>query len=74
MIIKINKKLNEIVTYAEPNISLIGLMSVIGFPLYYFIWNNLFPQQYENLYLRLIAMFLLTFWLFYDSSKNQKYF
>lgn len=30
-----------------------GLVAVFGFPLYYFVWHDLFPQPYENLPLRL---------------------
>jgi two-component system CAI-1 autoinducer sensor kinase/phosphatase CqsS len=37
----------------EPNIAAIGVVGVIGFPLYYVIWRHLFPQEYENLPLRL---------------------
>jgi len=32
---------------------MVGVLGVIGFPLYYFIWNDLFPQPYENFWLRL---------------------
>lgn len=32
-----------------------GLVAVFGFPLYYFIWHDLYPQSYENLHLRLIG-------------------
>lgn len=37
-----------------------SLIAVIGFPLYYFIWHEVFPQPYENLALRLVgsALFL----------------
>ncbi len=31
----------------------VGLLAVIAFPLYYFIWTYAFPQPYENLPLRL---------------------
>jgi signal transduction histidine kinase len=35
-----------------------GIVAVIGFPLYYYIWHDLFPQAYENLPLRLVGMAL----------------
>ncbi len=41
--------------YSESNLLAIGWVGVIGFPLYYFIWNYLFPQPYESLTLRLIG-------------------
>lgn len=32
-----------------------ALIAIIGFPLYYFIWHDLFPQPYENLPLRMVG-------------------
>jgi signal transduction histidine kinase len=32
-----------------------GIVAVIGFPLYYYVWHDLFPQPYENLPLRLVG-------------------
>lgn len=32
-----------------------GLIAVFGFPLYYYVWHDLFPQPYENLPLRLVG-------------------
>ena len=37
-----------------------GLIAVIAFPLYYFIWAYVFPQPYENLPLRLAGTVLCT--------------
>src|ERR1700761_5316072 len=31
----------------------LALIAIVGFPLYFYIWNDLFPQPYENLPLRL---------------------
>lgn len=44
----------------ELRIFAISIIAAIGFPLYYFIWHDVFPQPYENLPLRLIgsALFL----------------
>jgi len=36
----------------------VGLIGVIAFPLYYFIWTYAFPQPYESLPLRLAGMAL----------------
>ena len=41
--------------YFAPRHLYFGLVAALGFPLYYFIWHDLFPQPYENLYLRLIG-------------------
>ncbi len=43
---------------------LIGLLGVSGFPLFYFIWNDLYPQPYENLWLRLFLAGLCGVFLF----------
>ena len=61
---------------AEPSIPIIGLFSVIGFPLFYFIWSYLLPQPYENLSYRLINAFIGVPFLFYErfSKKIKKYF
>jgi len=41
---------------AEPKLLLFGLFGVFGFPFFYFIWNYLFPQPYENLVIRIGGM------------------
>lgn len=33
----------------------LGAIGIVGFPLYYWIWHDVFPQPYENLPLRLIG-------------------
>jgi two-component system CAI-1 autoinducer sensor kinase/phosphatase CqsS len=43
------------VQYFEPRFLPFGLVAVVGFPLYYFIWHDLFPLPYENLPLRLLG-------------------
>lgn len=61
---------------AEPSIPIVGLFSVIGFPLFYFIWSYLLPQPYENLIYRLINTFIGVPFLFYGHllKKFKKYF
>lgn len=39
----------------ESRIMVISVFAVIGYPLYYLIWHDLYPQPYENLWLRLIG-------------------
>jgi len=36
-------------------IQLVGMLGVVGHPLYYVIWRYVFPQHYENLGLRLLC-------------------
>ncbi|MFC1237505.1 response regulator [Vibrio sp. F74] len=50
--------LRKVYQYAEPNLTLVGLLGVIGYPLYYLVWGTLFPQQYETLPLRLFCSLL----------------
>lgn len=47
------KPVQRSVRYLDKRLLLFGLLAVIGFPLYYFVWSYLFPQPYENLALRL---------------------
>ena len=37
---------------------MIGWIAIVGFPLYYWVWQYLYPQAYENLWLRLLGMLL----------------
>lgn len=46
------------VQYLEARIFALGMIGVVGFPLYYFIWHDLYPQPYESLTLRLVGMVL----------------
>ncbi len=46
------------VQYLQTRFFGLGLIGVVGFPLYYFIWHDWFPQTYENLALRLVGMVL----------------
>jgi signal transduction histidine kinase len=41
------------IPYSSPKFIAVGVLGVVGFPLYYFVWHDLFPQPYENLPLRL---------------------
>ena len=61
---------------AEPNIPIVGLFSLIGFPVFYFIWSYLLPQPYENLTYRLVNAFISLPCLFYRhfSGNLKKYF
>ncbi|CAH0528386.1 CAI-1 autoinducer sensor kinase/phosphatase CqsS [Allocatenococcus thiocycli] len=50
--------MRKVYQYAEPNLTLVGWLGFIGFPLYYVVWEMMFPQTYENLPLRLFCSLL----------------
>ncbi|OBS95002.1 hybrid sensor histidine kinase/response regulator [Vibrio cyclitrophicus] len=50
--------IRKVYQYAEPNLTLVGWMGLIGFPAYYVVWEFLFPQAYENLTVRLLCSVL----------------
>lgn len=41
--------------YAEPKMRWMGFFGVFGFPIYYIMWTQVYPQPYENLTLRIIG-------------------
>lgn len=61
--------------YMESRIFAFSLVAVIGFPLYYYIWHDLFPQPYENLPLRLLGslIFLPLLFIKYWSQPMRQY-
>lgn len=63
---KLKHKAAEILEHAKPNLTIIGLLAVVGFPLYYFMWEFIFPQPYESFVLRLGIGALGIPWLFYN--------
>jgi|TARA_Y100000389_G_scaffold205147_1_gene264172 two-component system, CAI-1 autoinducer sensor kinase/phosphatase CqsS len=62
---KIKREYINIFNYAQNNIFLVGILGLFGFPLYYYIWQYIYPQNYENLQLRLFCSALFLPWLFY---------
>ncbi len=54
----VSAQLQQNVEYYDLRAKYIGVVAVIGFPLYYFIWHDLYPQPYENLMLRLVGSIL----------------
>lgn len=55
---RIKRSFSESVEYSLPHLRTIGYAGLIGFPLYYYIWVDIFPQPYENLSLRMIGAIL----------------
>jgi diguanylate cyclase (GGDEF)-like protein len=52
----IARVLSDVFDYSSSKMIPIGLFGIFGFPLFYYFWGVLFPQPYENLPLRLVAM------------------
>lgn len=52
------------VRYFERRLIGFSAIAVIAFPLYYWVWHDLFPQRYENLPLRMIGAALFVPLLF----------
>ncbi|MEM1244522.1 MAG: HAMP domain-containing sensor histidine kinase [Pseudomonadota bacterium] len=44
-------------SHSEHQLVPVGLVGVVGFPLFYYVWTYVFPQNYENLELRLLGAF-----------------
>ncbi len=62
---KIWQKAQSVLEHAEPNVPIMGLFGLIGFPLFYFVWTYVFPQQFESLLFRVLIAFLSIPWVFY---------
>jgi two-component system CAI-1 autoinducer sensor kinase/phosphatase CqsS len=76
MKVSFEEKLKNIIEYAESNLFFVGLLGSIGFPIYFLIWEYLFPQPYENIDLRIICSVLFIPWTFYSKMSLwvKKYF
>lgn len=59
------KSIIESAHYSRFNAPMVGWLGLIGFPLYYYIWNDLFPQPYENLWLRMAGVLICIPLVFY---------
>lgn len=59
------QKALNILEHAEPNIPIMGLFGLVGFPLFYFIWSYIFPQEFENLHFRILIAIVSIPWVFY---------
>lgn len=45
-------------SHAAHQLVAVGMIAFIGFPLFYWVWSDWFPQPYENLSLRLVGSVL----------------
>lgn len=55
LLLRVRESLAQSAEYSRPNMFLVGVVAVVGFPLYYVVWAVFFPQQYENLTLRMVG-------------------
>ena len=53
---------------------MLGWLGLFGFPLYYWIWEYLFPQPYENIGLRLAGMLVMAPFFFARRLHRAKWF
>ena len=44
--------------YGQDRLKYAGLVGSIGYPLFYILYTTAIPQEYENLFIRVIATFL----------------
>ncbi|WP_070966210.1 ATP-binding response regulator [Vibrio sonorensis] len=72
----VKEAVRKIYEYAEPNLTLVGWMGFIGFPVYYYTWVYLFPQPYESLTLRILGSIMFGVIAFRKQLPNhiQKHF
>ena len=72
---RIIRSVDDSVEYSLPHLRILGLIGVFGFPLYYWVWKDIFPQPYESLELRLAGslLFLGLATINYWPSVLQKY-
>lgn len=72
---RLSTSINESAHYSRYNAPMVGALGVIGYPLYYYIWKEAFPQPYENLWLRMTGVLVFLPLLFYrwwpDSLKSR---
>lgn len=52
------------VAYIERRLTVFAILAIVTFPLYYYVWEFVFPQHYESLALRLIGSTLFVPMLF----------
>ncbi|MCK0537433.1 sensor histidine kinase [Alcanivorax quisquiliarum] len=73
---RLNRSISESVHYSRHNAPMVGVLGIISFPLYYFIWQSVFPQPYENLGLRLLGALICVPLLAYRfwPTRLQRYF
>lgn len=54
----LDRSMKRSLSHAAHQLVAVGVIAFIGFPLFYWIWSDWFPQPYETLGLRLVGSFL----------------
>ncbi len=68
---KIQEQMERFVEHAEPNLVFGAILGSLGFPLYYFVLHDLYPQHYENLSLRILNSIICISWGTYRYLPDQ---
>lgn len=55
---RVDHSINESIEYSLPQIPILGFVGLIGFPVFYWIWHEVFPQPYDNIALNLLGCVL----------------
>lgn len=66
MSLKSHNKKNVIFNFydfLEAKLKIMSIIGIAGFPIYYFVWHNWFPQSYENFPLRITCSLVSIPWL-----------
>ena len=61
---RIKRSFSDSVEHSLPHLTVIGYVGLFGFPLYFYIWKDLFPQPYENMTLRMVGALLCSGFIF----------
>jgi signal transduction histidine kinase len=64
LIVRLYASIEQRTRLFEPRIFIVSIIAASGFPLYYLVWHDLFPQPYENLSLRLLGSLIFIPFLF----------
>lgn len=55
---RLERPLNESIEFSVPQLRTLGLVGTIGFPLFYFVWHEIFPQPYNSFWLTVVGSIL----------------
>lgn len=50
--------LHQSATYGRSIMAIFAVIEIVGQPLYYYMWQDIYPQSYENVWLRTICVLL----------------
>lgn len=58
MVNYLDRSMKRSLSHAAHQLVAVGMIAFVGFPLFYWVWTDWFPQPYETLSLRLVGSFL----------------